>query len=754
MIGTIITGIAKPVIAGAMSITMALNGLFTGPAGEYSKLQSKAMAMTPAKTATEISLMLDIEKLSELTGGEFNEEEIGVIPGIYKDGKIDISATIYTISDLDNTKLAISLTENLADGYAVYLDENGLAVTPKLVDAALQIYSALDGDGADMYEAYTTYFADNGIYLEWNNLFNVEYDEEDMTLIATLSQYFGVIVDDVVKIITDEENLKALEDIFKPLFDEVGKYYAKTDSGYGMKLTGVQLIEFYGDVFGTMYSEETANKLFDYALGIIDDIDYIKYYEIIKAFYPELASAEIPAGITNQQLAMIARSEVEPARADFIDMYTQQDAEEFVELLDYIIAGEDKNNKYPDEYDVYVAIAKPFLENSYVESNISEKNGAIYENEKLVIADDKATYLELGITTGVSVFEGTLPEAAAVVPFEKRVDSQEIDNKIGYKKAVEYGLDSIEISWTSGMYPEVGEVYIYSPYFYVYYDVAMVEAIKKDPTFLALSEERQQQILSVYSEDDKQFSGCTSSAHIIDGSVYLPLRQLMENAGYEVSWDGEARKAYVTVDGKKTEMTGIIINDRTYVKVRDFEKLGATVEYNEEFYRENAHNDYEKECTATITFKKAEKPGVDAFTAEGIIGSIYAQKAPLFMTGTMPVDMTDEFSYGTYLGLKEEDIAAVKDAAVTESMIGSQAYSLVVVRVAEGADANALAAKMKEGINPRKWICVQADDIKCTVIGDLICFCMISSEYKDAFTADDAINAFTKVVNGEAEYIG
>ena len=87
-------------------------------------------------------------------------------------------------------------------------------------------------------------------------------------------------------------------------------------------------------------------------------------------------------------------------------------------------------------------------------------------------------------------------------------------------------------------------------------------------------------------------------------------------------------------------------------------------------------------------------------------------------------------------------------------MIGSQAYSLVVVRVAEGADANALAAKMKVGINPRKWICVQADDIKCTVIGDLICFCMISSEYKDAFTADDAINAFTKVVNGEAEYIG
>ena len=139
-----------------------------------------------------------------------------------------------------------------------------------------------------------------------------------------------------------------------------------------------------------------------------------------------------------------------------------------------------------------------------------------------------------------------------------------------------------------------------------------------------------------------------------------------------------------------------------------------------------------------------------AFTAEGIIESIYAQKAPEFMIGFMPVDLNDKDSYTTYLGL--EDISAIKEVAVSESMIGAQAYSLVVARVNEGENANEIAEKMKNGINPRKWVCVEADDIKYTAIDDLICFCMISSQYKEAFTADDAINAFAKVVSGEAEY--
>ncbi|MBR3994922.1 MAG: hypothetical protein IKI97_06550 [Clostridia bacterium] len=151
------------------------------------------------------------------------------------------------------------------------------------------------------------------------------------------------------------------------------------------------------------------------------------------------------------------------------------------------------------------------------------------------------------------------------------------------------------------------------------------------------------------------------------------------------------------------------------------------------------------------TLGTAEGIDTSAFTVQGIIDSIYAQKAPQFMYGSIPVDMQDKDSYMTYLGI--EDISKIKEAAVSESMIGAQAYSLVVARVADGEDAAKIAEEMKNGINNSKWVCVTADDVKVTTYGDLICFCMIDTEYKDAFTAQDAMDAFNNVVTGKADYI-
>ena len=135
---------------------------------------------------------------------------------------------------------------------------------------------------------------------------------------------------------------------------------------------------------------------------------------------------------------------------------------------------------------------------------------------------------------------------------------------------------------------------------------------------------------------------------------------------------------------------------------------------------------------------------VEVSALAGIVDEIYAHKAPMFMYGTMPVDLTDEFSYTTYLGLS--DVSKIEDAVVSESMIGAQAYSLVVAKVKEGQDAAAIAEEMKAGIDTRKWICVEADDVKVTTSGDLICFCMISSDFAPDFTAQDAIDGFMKAV--------
>lgn len=74
-----------------------------------------------------------------------------------------------------------------------------------------------------------------------------------------------------------------------------------------------------------------------------------------------------------------------------------------------------------------------------------------------------------------------------------------------------------------------------------------------------------------------KLASAVSDIYLIENRIYLPLRKICERSGLEVSWDGS--KAHVIVNGTNVEMDGKIINDRTFVKVRDFEKLGVKVDY-------------------------------------------------------------------------------------------------------------------------------------------------------------------------------
>ena len=60
-----------------------------------------------------------------------------------------------------------------------------------------------------------------------------------------------------------------------------------------------------------------------------------------------------------------------------------------------------------------------------------------------------------------------------------------------------------------------------------------------------------------------------------DGRSYLPLRAICDMLGVDVEWNNAEKTAYVG----ETPMKGILQNGRSFVAVRDFEKLGYTVEY-------------------------------------------------------------------------------------------------------------------------------------------------------------------------------
>ena len=123
-----------------------------------------------------------------------------------------------------------------------------------------------------------------------------------------------------------------------------------------------------------------------------------------------------------------------------------------------------------------------------------------------------------------------------------------------------------------------------------------------------------------------------------------------------------------------------------------------------------------------------------------------------FMGGTIPVDLTDtsedgKWAVNYFTGLN--DASKITDVAVYESMMGSQAFSLVLVQVNDAAEAESVAREMKEKINPRKWICVEANDIKAAGCGDVVMFIMLDTQLGK--TAQSFVDAFEKVC-GKADF--
>lgn len=125
-----------------------------------------------------------------------------------------------------------------------------------------------------------------------------------------------------------------------------------------------------------------------------------------------------------------------------------------------------------------------------------------------------------------------------------------------------------------------------------------------------------------------------------------------------------------------------------------------------------------------------------------IIDEMYKVCNPNLPVGTLPVDLNDEFSLSSFTGLT--DASLIKEAVASESMIGSQAYSVVLVRLNNPADAETVAKAMRSGINQSKWICVTADTIRVVAAGDVVMLCMIASSLSTE--VDTMVDAFSSVV--------
>ena len=156
--------------------------------------------------------------------------------------------------------------------------------------------------------------------------------------------------------------------------------------------------------------------------------------------------------------------------------------------------------------------------------------------------------------------------------------------------------------------------------------------------------------------------------------------------------------------------------------------------------------------------KKTQETEAAALAVEGtmeeLLNKTIEQRPVEFMGGVIPVDLTDSSEDGlwalkSYTGL--DSAAQISEAAAFEPMMGSMAFSLVLVRTVEGADSKAVAESMKSGIDTRKWICVEADDLKVAGFGDVVMLIMVNSD--SGMTAQSFVDAFVKVAGFEPEFV-
>ena len=159
-------------------------------------------------------------------------------------------------------------------------------------------------------------------------------------------------------------------------------------------------------------------------------------------------------------------------------------------------------------------------------------------------------------------------------------------------------------------------------------------------------------------------------------------------------------------------------------------------------------------ATEAPTEAPTETPAVKLEgTLEELLNKVVEQQPVEFMGGVIPVDLTDTSEDGlwaikAFTGLDNAD--NITEAAAFEPMMGSMAFSMVMVRTAEGADAKAVAEAMKAGIDTRKWICVEADQLLVCGYGDVVMLMMVDSN--TGMTAQSFVDAFQTVCGADLDF--
>ena len=145
------------------------------------------------------------------------------------------------------------------------------------------------------------------------------------------------------------------------------------------------------------------------------------------------------------------------------------------------------------------------------------------------------------------------------------------------------------------------------------------------------------------------------------------------------------------------------------------------------------------ETEETTTTEPTTEPTTEATVAAGdemslmeILDGIYeGYTDELPMLGSMEIEDAETFEWITFASYVEG-----YEAAYSEPMIGSIAHSVVLVRVPEGTDVEAVRAEIEENHDPRKWVCVEAEKTAVIAHNNTIMLVMSTEALADVIIAN------------------
>lgn len=124
-------------------------------------------------------------------------------------------------------------------------------------------------------------------------------------------------------------------------------------------------------------------------------------------------------------------------------------------------------------------------------------------------------------------------------------------------------------------------------------------------------------------------------------------------------------------------------------------------------------------CACGSTNKNVEGKLTDIM--DKLYAGVKEDEKPMALTTTeLTEDIFENFAFVSDIDYKE--------AVVSESMTGSIAHSVVLIRLNDANDAKKVVEEIEKNANPRKWICVEAEKVYVISKGDLVVLIMSNSD--------------------------